>query len=222
MVIFGLRPTQRAVILIDGPSFYATAKALGFEADFRTLRNEVEEACDLRSIQYFTALSNDPDAHSPVRPLVDWLGFNGYRVITKTLREFTDSTGRRRVKGNIAVEIATEMVEAAGNVDHIVLISGDGDLAYAVEAAQRKGAKVTVVSSLVAGSVSDDLRRVADRFIELDDVKHEIMRREIAPAPQGEAAVGERRPAMAVVVEHRPLGRSGAVPAERRTLNLSR
>jgi len=182
---FGIHPGQRVSVLIDGPSFYATTRSLGYEVDYRKLLAHFDEGCDLRRIHYFTALSDRPDEHSPVRPLVDWLGYNGYRCVTKPLREFTDANGFRRVKGNMAVEIAVELVEAANHADHILLFSGEGDLACAVEMAQRKGAKVT--------AISDDLRRACDCIVDLNDVKPLISRKDIVAVAQDD--IPQRRPA---------------------------
>jgi len=201
---FGVNPGQRVDVLIDGPSFYATTRSLGYEVDYKKFRDHFDEVCDLHRIYYFTAITDNPDDHSPVKPLVDWLGYNGFRTITKPLREFIDPGGRRRTKGNMAVEIATELVNAAEHAEHILLFSGEGDLSYAVDAAQRKGAKVTVVSSLKVDppAISDDLRRAADRFVDLADVKDLILRKEITPVPQG----GAQERSSAVQVERRPLG----------------
>lgn len=183
---FGIRPHERVDVIVDGPSFYATGKNLGFEADFKKLREHLDAACDLRRCHYFTAMiENDDRGESPIKPLVDWLGYNGWRVFSKTFREYTDEAGRRRVKGSLNVEIALEMIEIAPKVDHILLFSGDGELRYAVDKAQRLGPKITVVSSLKTPSVaiSDDLRRQADRFVDLNDVQEIVTRRAFKTGP---------------------------------------
>ena len=129
---------------------------------------------------YFTAMATDSEEFSPVKPLVDFLEFNGFKVITKPLIDFIDDQGRRRVKGSINVELATEMLEAAAFVEHIVVLSGDGDLAFPIEAVQRKGCRVTVVSTMIGDSaaVSENLRRKADAFIDLAKVKDIIFKKE--------------------------------------------
>jgi uncharacterized LabA/DUF88 family protein len=115
---------------------------------------------------------------SPLRPLVDWLDYNGFAVVTKPLKEFTDAAGRRRVKGNMDIELAIDVMEMADQVDHIVIFSGDGDFRRLVEAAQRKGRRVSVVSTIRTQPpmVSDELRRQADNFIELDELRASIAR----------------------------------------------
>ena len=112
---------------------------------------------------YYTALIEDQE-YSSIRPLLDWLDYNGYTVVTKPAKEFTDSTGRRKVKGNMDIELAVDMMELAPHVDQIVLFSGDGDFRPLVEAVQRRGVRVSVVSTISTQPpmVADELRRQAD------------------------------------------------------------
>jgi uncharacterized LabA/DUF88 family protein len=115
---------------------------------------------------------------SPLRPLVDWLDYHGFSVVTKPLREFTDAQGRRRVKGNMDIELAIDVMEMSAHVDHVVIFSGDGDFRRLVEAVQRRGRRVSVVSTIRTQPpmVADELRRQADNFIELEDLKSQIAR----------------------------------------------
>jgi uncharacterized LabA/DUF88 family protein len=101
--------------------------------------------------------------------LIDWLDYNGYAVVTKPAKEFVDSLGRRKVKGNMDIELAVDAMEMAGTIDHIVLFSGDGDFRSLVEAVQRRGVRVSVVSTITTQPpmVADELRRQADEFIDL-------------------------------------------------------
>ena len=126
---------------------------------------------------YYTALVEDQE-YSPIRPLVDWLDYNGYSMVTKPTKEFTDVMGRRRIKGNMDIELAIDMLEMAQFIDHAVLFSGDGDFRRLVEAVQRRGVRVSVVSTIRSSPpmVSDDLRRQADNFIELQDLAPNIAR----------------------------------------------
>jgi uncharacterized LabA/DUF88 family protein len=124
---------------------------------------------------------------SPLRPLVDWLDYNGFSVVTKPLKEFTDVAGRRRVKGDMDIELAIDMMEMAARIDHAVIFSGDGDFRRLVEAVQRRGRRVSVVSTIRTSPpmVADELRRQADNFIELDDLKGQIAREGgKTPSPQ--------------------------------------
>ncbi|MGA0606950.1 NYN domain-containing protein [Phenylobacterium sp. VNQ135] len=164
-------PTDRLALFIDGANLYSAAKSLGFDIDYRKLLEEFRKRSVLVRAYYYTALVENEE-YSPIRPLVDWLDYNGYRLVTKAAREYTDSQGRRRWRGDMDVEIAVDMLEMAGHADHVVLFSGDGDFRALVEAVQRKGCRVTVVSTVKSQPpmVSDELRRQADTFVDLADL----------------------------------------------------
>lgn len=168
---------ERLALFIDGANLYAAARALALEIDFRKLLKEFQTRGRLVRANYYTAIVENDD-YSPVRPLVDWLAYNGYNVVRKPAREFTDRDGRKRVRGHIDVELAIDLIEAAGWADHIVLFSGNGDFRRAVEAVKAKGVRVSVVSTLNATPpmMADDLRREADTFIELADLGELIAR----------------------------------------------
>src|SRR5215831_10671535 len=170
-------PTDRLALFIDGANLYSSAKGLGFDIDYRKLLEEFRKRGVLVRAYYYTALVEDQE-YSPIRPLVDWLDYNGYRLVTKAAREYVDSQGRKRWRGDMDVEIAVDMMEMAGPADHLVLFSGDGDFRRLVEAVQRKGVRVSVVSTIRSSPpmVSDDLRRQADNFIELQELAPSIMR----------------------------------------------
>lgn len=164
-------PTDRLALFIDGANLYSAAKNLGFDIDYRKLLEEFKKRSVLVRAYYYTALVENEE-YSPIRPLVDWLDYNGYRLVTKAAREFVDSQGRKRWRGDMDVEIAVDMLEMADHADHLVLFSGDGDFRRLVEAVQRKGSRVTVVSTVKSQPpmVSDDLRRQADNFVDLADL----------------------------------------------------
>lgn len=163
--------TERLALFIDGANLYAAGKTLGVEVDYRKLLEEFRRRSQLVRAYYYTALIENED-YSPIRPLVDWLQYNGFKVVTKPAKEFTDSTGRRRIKGDMDVEIAVDMLNLTPHVDHVVLFSGDGDLTRLVEAVQERGVRVSVVSSVKTSPpmIADELRRAADTFIELADL----------------------------------------------------
>ena len=167
----------RIALFIDGANLYATSKQLGFDMDYRRLLKEFQGRGNLIRAFYFTTLV-ESEEYTSIRPLVDWLDYNGYRVITKAAKEFTDATGRRRVKGNMDIELAIDAMEQAAVVDHLVIFSGDGDFTTLVEALQRRGKKVSVVStrSTQPSMIADDLRRQSDHFIDLVTLKAEIGR----------------------------------------------
>ena len=176
--------TERTAIFIDGSNLYAAARALGYDIDYRRLLDVFRERTRVIRAFYYTALIEDQE-YSPIRPLVDWLDYNGYTMVTKPTKEFTDSTGRRKIKGNMDIEIAVDALEMADHLDHIVLFSGDGDFRRLVEAIQRKGLRVTVVSTVRSQPpmIADELRRQADVFIDLVDLQSEIGRKGVRPGP---------------------------------------
>jgi uncharacterized LabA/DUF88 family protein len=179
-------PTDRLALFIDGANLYSQARALGFDIDYKKLLDEFSKRGVLIRAYYYTALAESGDDFSPIRPLVDWLDYNGFSVVTKAAREYTDAAGRKRWRGDMDVEIAVGMMELAGQADHIVLFSGDGDFRAAVEAVQRKGARVTVVSTLKSQPpmASDDLRRQCDSFVDLADLSAIIGRPQRAYQPR--------------------------------------
>jgi uncharacterized LabA/DUF88 family protein len=168
---------EKLALFIDGSNLYAAAKALNFDIDYRLLLQVFSTQSRLVRAFYYTALAEDQE-YSPLRPLVDWLDYNGYTMVTKPTREFTDSQGRKKIKGNIDVELAIDMMEIAESVDHIILFSGDSDFRRLVAAVQRKGIRVTVISTIKTNPsmVSDELRRQADYFFDLDALAPYIMR----------------------------------------------
>jgi uncharacterized LabA/DUF88 family protein len=211
-----MNQTERIALFIDGANLYATSKTLGFDIDYRRLLKEYNTRGYLVRAFYYTALIEDQE-YSSIRPLIDWLDYNGYSVVTKPVKEFTDAMGRRKVKGNMDIELAIDAMELAPFIDHMVLFSGDGDFRSLVEAMQRKGVRVTVISTIATQPpmVADDLRRQADVFLDLADLQGRIGRdpgertpRELRPDVKEmkvEARVSESRTAMPSFIE-RPVG----------------
>lgn len=180
-----IHPDERVAIFIDGANLYSAARALQFDMDYKKLLEEFRQHGRFIRASYYTALVEDQD-FSPIRPLVDWLDYNGYRIVTKPAREYLDANGRRRFKGDMDLEIAVDMLETAPFMDHAFLFSGDGDFAPLAGALQRKGVKLSVVSTIKSNPpmAGDDLRRAADNFIDLTDIMPLIGRppRERAPS----------------------------------------
>ena len=176
---------EKIALFIDGANLYAASKTLGFDIDYRKLLKAFQKRGYLLRAYYYTALVEDQE-YSSIRPLIDWLDYNGYKVITKAAKEFTDSTGRRKVKGNMDIELTVDAMQLTDTVDHFVIFSGDGDFRSLVEALQRKGRKVSVVSTLTTqpAMISDELRRQADHFIDLVSLKTEIGRDPSERAPR--------------------------------------
>ena len=170
-------PREKIALFIDGANLYAASRTLGFDIDYRKLLKAFQKRGYLLRAYYYTALIEDQE-YSSIRPLIDWLDYNGYKVVTKPAKEFTDSLGRRKIKGNMDIELAIDAMEQSETVDHFVIFSGDGDFTSLVEALQRRGRKVSVVSTMRTQPpmIADDLRRQADYFIDLGTLKAEIGR----------------------------------------------
>lgn len=176
-------PREKIAMFIDGANLYATSRALGFDIDYRKLLSTFQKRAYLLRAYYYTALVEDQE-YSSIRPLIDWLDYNGYKVVTKPAKEFTDASGRRKIKGNMDIELTIDALELVEVVDHYVLFSGDGDFRTLVEALQRRGRKVSIVSTIQSQPpmISDELRRQADTFIDLATMQNEVGR-EISERP---------------------------------------
>lgn len=170
-------PNERYALFIDGANLYATSRSLGFDIDYKRFLTYFSSKGHFIRALYYTALLDDQD-YSPIRPLIDWLDYNGYAVKTKPAKEFTDAAGRRKVKGNMDIELAIDALVMAENLDHIVIFSGDGDFRHLVDVLQRRGKRVTIVStiSVQPAMIADELRRQADEFIDLANLRKEIGR----------------------------------------------
>src|ERR671936_1789578 len=182
-------PEERIALFMDGANLYAAARALGFDIDYKRLLELFASKGRLIRAFYYTALVEDQE-YSPIRPLVDWLDYNGYTMVTKPTKEYTDSMGRRKIKGNMDIELAIDVLEMASHLDHVVLFSGDGDFRRLVEAVPRKGVRVTVVSTIKSSPpmVADELRRQADDFVELAELAPLIARSPSERTPRPAAA----------------------------------
>lgn len=172
-----LKDTEKTVVFIDGANLYASARGLDFDIDYKKLLSLFQSRSNLVRAYYYTVLIEDQE-YSPIRPLVDWLDYNGYTLVTKQAKDFTDSAGRRRLRNSISVDLAVDMLEIAGKVDHIVLFSGDGSYRSLIEAVQRRGARVTVISTVSNNTaiIADELRRQADSFVDLKALRGDIAR----------------------------------------------
>ncbi|MBL4691776.1 MAG: NYN domain-containing protein [Magnetovibrio sp.] len=197
-------PQERIGLFIDGSNLYAAARALNFDIDYKSLLKFFHSEGRLIRAMYYTALIDDAE-YSPLRTLVDWLDYNGYTMVTKPAKEFTDPQGHKKIKGNMDIELAIDVMEMAPALDHIVLFSGDGDFRRLLEAVQRKGLRCTVVSTVKSHPpmVADELRRQADNFVELADLQQQIGRpherqqhseREDHPQPESESDFVEDEP----------------------------
>jgi len=179
-----MRSTERTAIFIDGANLYKAARNLGFDMDYKSLLAKARDSSNLLRAYYYTAIQEDKSQdYSPLRPLVDWLDYNGYTMVTKTTREFTDNQGRKRFKGSVDIELAVDMMRLASRLDHIILFTGNGDFRPAIEAVQAQGVRISIVSTVKSQPpmASDELRRQADLFIDLADLEDDIGRSGGAP-----------------------------------------
>ena len=178
-------PNERIALFIDGSNLYATAKALGFDIDYKRLLALFRSKGHLVRALYYTALAEDQE-YSSIRPLIDWLDYNGYTMVTKPTKEYTDASGRRKIKGNMDIELTVDAMELSPHLDHIVLFSGDGDFRSLVAALQQKGLRVSVASTLQTQPpmVADELRRQADQFIDIAELEKDICRDPAARVPR--------------------------------------
>jgi uncharacterized LabA/DUF88 family protein len=192
--------SERLALFIDGANLYSASRLLGFDIDYRKLLSWFGARANLRRAYYYTAML-ETEEYNSVRPLTDFLQYNGYQVVTKPAKQFTDAQGRTRIKGNMDIELAIDMLELAPHLDHAVLFSGDGDFRRLIEAVQRRGLRVTVASTIRVSPpmVADELRRQADQFLDLEDLKPEIARRTFEPLQRGERPPIEPRERPAIV-----------------------
>ncbi len=184
-------PTERVALFIDGLNLYWSARALAFDIDYRKLLGFFTAKSRVVRANYYTAL-NEEQEYSPIKPLIDWLDYNGYTVVTKPLKENGDAATRRKARGSMDIEIAVDMLQLADRLDHAVLFSGDADFRRLVEAVQRKGVRVSVVSTIRAqpSLIADELRRQADQFVDLAELAPHVARE---GGPRREAAGGPER-----------------------------
>ena len=175
-------PSERIALFIDGANLYATSKSLGFDIDYRRLLGLFREKGRLVRALYYTALAEEQE-YSSIRPLIDWLNYNGFSMVTKPAKGHMDAAGRRKVKGNMDIELAVDALRLADELDHIVIFSGDGDFRSLVAALQQMGKRVSVVSTLVTQPpmVADELRRQADQFIDLAELEDQLARDATSP-----------------------------------------
>ena len=168
----------KIALFIDGSNMFAATQSLGFDVDYEKLLNLFSNSGDdLLRAYYYTALDTSGERCS-MKPVADWLQFHGYSLVTKPTKEFIQEDGRRKLKGNMDVEIAVDVLEVSKYVDRIYLFSGDGDFTYLVQAVKRSGVRVVVVSTVCSNPVmiADELRRQADEFVDLQDLKTHIVR----------------------------------------------
>jgi uncharacterized LabA/DUF88 family protein len=171
---FGLRDDQRTALFIDGPNLFMAAKLLQTQIDYRSLLTHFNENSNLLRASYYSTVVETPgDQYISLTPLLDFLDYNGYTVVKKMSREYTDAQGNRKAKNHtMKVEMTIDMIELAPRLDHVVLFSGDGDLLMLVDTLKRKGVRTTIVSTVHGETpvISDDMRRIGDSFVDLHAV----------------------------------------------------
>jgi len=184
-----LAESEKIALFIDGANLYTTAKSLGLDIDYKRLLCEFQSRGHLLRAFYYTAVFENQESVS-IRQLIDWLEYNGFTVVTKAAKEFVDHSGRRKIKGNMDIELAVDAMEIAPHIDQMVLFSGDSDFTRLVEAVQRRGVRVVVVSSMSTQPpmIAQELRRQADEFIDIKALQNKISRDPAQRMPRDRAA----------------------------------
>ncbi|WP_439396722.1 NYN domain-containing protein [Bradyrhizobium sp. PMVTL-01] len=205
-------PVNRVALFIDGLNLSATSRALGFDIDYKRLLQEFESRGKLLRAFYYTRTIERDQEFSSLRPMIDWLDYNGFTVITKPTKQYIDASGRRKVKYSMDIELAVDVMELAGQVDQMVLFSGDGSFRKLVAAVQRRGVRVTVVSSLATQQpmIADELRRQADEFIDLLELQAKIGR--VAVVRPRAASVARKLAMGELASSTRPTSSTSAAP----------
>jgi uncharacterized LabA/DUF88 family protein len=157
----------RTAIFVDGSNLFYAALQLGIEIDYTKLLHSLTANARLLRAFFYTGVDRTNEKQ---QGFLLWMRRNGYRVITKDLIQLPDGSK----KANLDVEIAIDMLTLADHVDTAILVSGDGDLAYAVNAIAYRGVRVAVVS--LRSMTSDSLINVADCYTDLDSIKHNIQK----------------------------------------------
>lgn len=163
--------TDKVAIFIDGGSTYAAAKSLNIDIDYKCLPAAICPKAKVVRAAYYTVAVERPDEFRPMQSLLDFLSYNGFIVTAREVREYE---GGRRERGSIAVDLALDALELSAHVDHVFILTGDLDFLPLIEGIQRRGRRVTIVSTVNA--CADELRRQADTFIDLVDIKGIISR----------------------------------------------
>lgn len=169
--------SSKIALFLDGANLHATARALGIDIDYNRLLKEFEGCGTLLRAFYYTAIIEDQEYYT-LRPLTDWLSYNGYIVVIKPVKEFTSASRHRKVKANINVELAVAAMQLADQIDQMVLFSGDSSFRALVKALQRRGVQVTVISTISTNPpmIADELRRQADVFTDLQELRSKLGR----------------------------------------------
>ncbi len=157
----------RVAIFIDGSNLFYAALQLGIEIDYTKLLYRLTEGSRLLRAFFYTGVDRTNEKQ---QGFLLWMRRNGYRVIAKDLVQLPDGSK----KANLDVEIAVDLMALVGSYDTAIIVSGDGDLAYAADSVSYRGARIEVVS--LRSMTSDSLINVADRYIDLDQIKEDIQK----------------------------------------------
>jgi uncharacterized LabA/DUF88 family protein len=166
----------RVAIFIDGSNLFYAALQLGIEIDYTKLLHRLTAGSRLLRAFFYTGVDRTNEKQ---QGFLLWMRRNGYRVIAKDLVQLPDGSK----KANLDVEIAVDLMALVGSFDTAVIVSGDGDLAYAADAVSYRGARIEVVS--LRSMTSDSLINVADRYIDLDQIKEDIQKYPKSPLNYG-------------------------------------
>jgi uncharacterized LabA/DUF88 family protein len=155
----------RVAIFIDGPNLFHAAQQLRIELDYTKLLHALTAGSHLLRAFFYTGVERYSEKQ---QGFLLWMSRNGYRLVTKDIIQFPDGSK----KANVDVEIAVDMLKLVGSYDTAVLVSGDGDLAYAVNAVSYQGVRVEVVG--LRCMTSDNLINIADCYTDLETIKEDL------------------------------------------------
>jgi uncharacterized LabA/DUF88 family protein len=156
-----IRPDQydKVAVFFDMSNLYFAARDLGVRIDYARLLDFLANGRRLHRAYAYMAIS--PDESSAI-PFLTWLRRNGFRVVTKPLKRFSDGT----TKGDLDMELAVDLLSQAPYIDIAIIVSGDGDFTYLVDRAQRLGLRVEIASTPRYTAI--ELLEIADRYIDLE------------------------------------------------------
>ncbi len=167
MSVFNTLNRGRIALFIDGSHLFYAALHLGIEINYKKMLRCLTAGSRLLRPFFYTGVDSNNDKQ---KSFLLWMRRNGYRVIAKELLDCADGSK----KADLDVEITVDMMTLVGCYDTAVLVSGDGDLAYAVNAVSYRGVRVEIVS--LRSMTSDSLINVSDTYVDLQEIKDHIQK----------------------------------------------
>jgi uncharacterized LabA/DUF88 family protein len=152
-------------------NLYFAARDMGIRIDYARLLEFLVDGRRLHRAYAYLGVGPDDESHG----FITWLSRNGFRVKTKPLRRYEDGT----TKANLDMELAIDLLTQAQHLEVAIIVSGDGDFARLVDAAQNLGLRVEVAAT--PRQASSELIDVADHFWNLEENARTFVRAELPP-----------------------------------------